>query len=246
MDWWTLIDIPIEIWRIGNIRGLARELRSATTMFSDSFSGDLPNHENYNGESHKTAIFMQGFFANAIYYRRFIEFFYEHHVRVVCPLRLSRNIISYREAHELLSRTIKSVEDETGEPPILIGHSKGGTDIIGVLGEHPEIKKAYPIAPPLRGSSLNSLNVVINFMHHNPGVPIDHDILTDEDITRKITTFCSYSDRIVPPHEAMVHGAENKIVIDGDHGLWNSHTGLPYHARHEILERITNNSRKAA
>lgn len=246
MDWWTLIDIPIEIWRIGNIRGLARELRSATTMFSDSFLGDLPNYENHNGENRKTIIFMQGFFVNAIYYRRFIEFFYEHRVRVVCPLRLSRNIISYREAHKLLSDTIKSVEDETGEAPILIGHSKGGTDIIGVLGEHDEIKEVYLIAAPLRGSSLNALNIIIDLLHHNPGVPIDHDILTDKSVLNKITIFCSYADKVVPPHEATVHGAENKIADDDGRGHLASHMGLPYHARHEILECITNNNRKAA
>lgn len=246
MDWWTLIDIPIEIWRIGNIRGLVRELRSAKTMFSDSFLGDLQSYEKYNGENRKTIIFMQGFFANAIYYQRSIKFFYEHNTRVVCPLRLSRNTISYREAHDLLSYSIKSVEDETGEPPILMGHSKGGTEVIEILGEHHEIKEVYPVAAPLRGISLNALNAFIGILHSNPGIPINHDILTDETILKKITTFCSYSDRVVPPHEAMVHGAENKIVIDRDRGYWDSHTGLLCHAQHEILECITNNNRKAA
>ncbi len=242
-------DALVEISRIGNFKSLWRELRIATTMFADAFSNREGAKEGNTGVPYeKTVIFMQGFFANTIYYRRFLEFFDTRGIRVVCPLLLARNVVSYTQARNLLSNSIKDVEDRFGVVPDLVGHSKGGTDILGILGRHEEIKHAYLIAAPLRGSSLNALTFFIKLMHHDPGHAIDKDLLEDKKILRKITTIVTSSDSIVPLREATLPGAYREIPINrhtGDESIWDSHTGLPYHARKELMG-LLHNGRKAA
>ena len=237
-----LVDVAVELWRIGNPRGLFREVRAATLMFADSFNGDLPSKAQEKREYTETIIFVQGFFASIFFYRCFMEFFHENNVRVVCPLRLTRNTIGYSQAHKLISNTIKRVEDKTCKPPKLVGHSKGGTDITGVLAKHSEIKEVFLLAAPLRGRSLGALDAYIKLFHKNPGEPVDHDVLADPAIQKKITTISSHADHIVPPHEAGLPGAHAEIVIEQDYAkqsTWDSHIGLPYHARHKILELLS-------
>jgi len=244
--WWNTLDIFVVLYRIGNLSGLLRELRTATTMFTDSF--EEVRRSNRERPYVKTAIFMQGFFLNAVFYKRFVEFFEASDIRLVCPLKLARNVVSYTQARGILSDAIKEVEDRFSDVPDLIGHSKGGTDISGVLGWHKEIQNVYLIAAPFRGASLNALTTFMKLIHHKPGYAVDYDVLRDKSILKKITTIVTPADRIVPSHEAMLPGARKKIVIDrhkDNESVWNSHTGLPYYARETLLDLMLQ-SQKAA
>lgn len=238
-----IADALVELGRIGSLPHVLHEMRTAATMLADSFRFEATPFEEGSSECHTTAVFMPGFFANADYYRRFVHFFHTRGVRLVTPDGLVHNIISWEHAHRLLSRTVKEIEDASGEIPILIGHSKGGTDITGILREHEEVRDVVLIASPLRGTSLNALHFCMTVFHRSPGRAIDEDVLGDSVIRAKITTVVSFSDRIVPPHEAYLPGVKREIVVQngGDVNLedrWDSHTGLPYHARHELLKCI--------
>ncbi|MFC1594872.1 esterase/lipase family protein [Patescibacteria group bacterium] len=230
------VDAIIMLGRIIRLKNLRREMHPAIAMFSDSFD-QMPENEQ-NGNFDKTIIFMPGFFAKRIYYSRFFEYFYRKGISIVSPQGLVRNTISWNQAHKVISRTIKKIEDATGEIPILIGHSKGGVDVIGVLPKHSEIAEAFLIATPLRGSSLGALEL----LYGTDNRTFDKSLLKDADILSKITAVVSRADCIVPPREGIVPGAKREITIKSRNGKgsqWDTHTGLPYHARRQIFQCIT-------
>jgi len=237
-----LVDVAVELWRIVKPSGLFREARAATLMFADSFGGDLPDNA-HDGRSYtKTIIFTQGILLSIFYYRSFVDFFHKNGVRVVYPLDLKHNIISYSQGGTLISDTIKREEDKTGKLPEIVCHSWGGRQAKKALAEHPEIERFYFIATPFRGPSLGALNLFMTLLHGSQDESVGNDVFEDPEILKKIVTIASYADQVVPPHEAALPGAHAEIVIEQDYAkqsTWDSHTGLPYHARHKLLELLS-------
>jgi pimeloyl-ACP methyl ester carboxylesterase len=220
-----------EIGRIGSWR-ILRELPAATSMFMDSFLLARKTHERTDGSC---VIFMPGFFAHYGYYLRLASWLTERGIRFVIPQDLRRNTLPWSEAHRILDETIKAEEDRTGIPPTLIGHSKGGTDILGMLADHPEIKRAIFVSSPLRGASLRALNLYLSLASGTASWPFDRDLLRDPAIIAKVSVVISEHDRVVPAHEAALDGAHTIKVEDlPSSDFWRCHTGLAYHVRAEL------------
>jgi|GEM_PF-3831787 len=229
-----------EIRRIGSIGNLLRELRAATSMFADSF---LIEHAPQANDG-PCVIFMPGFFAHHGYYLRLAAYFEEQGIRFVIPQDLRRNTLDWAAAHALLDSTIKTEEDRAGRTPILIGHSKGGTDIAGILPDHPEITRAIFVSSPLRGASLRALHLYLSLVSGTASWPFDRDLFQDPTIVAKVSVVVSEHDRIVPAHEAVIDGAHTIKVEDlPSPDFWRCHTGLAYHVRKQLHDLIQNPAR---
>lgn len=232
-----------EIRRIGSVSNLLRELRAAGSMFADSF---LIEHTPRVHEG-PYAIFMPGFFAHYGYYLRLAAYFEEQGIHFFIPQDLRRNTLSWADAHVVLDEAIKVMEDRTGLPPTLIGHSKGGTDIMGVLAHHPEITRAILVSSPLRGASLRALNLYLSLASGTTSWPFDRDLLQDLNFIAKISVVISEHDRVVPAHEAAIDGAHTIKVEDlPSPDFWRCHTGLAYHVREHLSTIIKYTARPHA
>ncbi len=234
-----------EIGRIGNLWNIAQELPAAVTMLFDSFlandNGSISRHA-----THTHVIFMPGFFAHFGYYMRLGTYLHEHGVELIIPKNLRRNTLDWKESRMILSDAIKADEDATGKIPILMGHSKGGTDILGILPNHPEIQLAIFASSPLRGDSLKALNLYLSITSGKHRLPFDPNVLNDSKLLDKIVVAVSNHDKIVPAHEAELEGARHTIRVEKESPLemWHSHTGIAYHIRKEVLATIRDNQTK--
>ncbi len=227
-----------ELGRIGF--NITKELPSATTMLLDSFFINDERRDTARAEN-PHVIFMPGFFALSKYYLRLCTYMHANGVYLITPQNLNRNVLGWKQSRDVISYAIKQDEDETGLPPILIGHSKGGTDILGTLPYHPEIQTAILISSPVRGASLRALNIYLSITSGKNEFPFDRGMLTDPTLLSKIVIAISTQDKIVPAHEAVLDGARHTINVEetANDDMWYSHTGLAYHIRKEILKVIT-------
>jgi len=221
---------------------LRYELYPATQMLADQYlrhSQPAPASGKHFVFS-KTVDFMPGLIARHSYYRRTSAYLAQKGIRFVPVRGLTRNVLSWDEAFKAISDTIKKVEDETGEAPDLLVHSKGGTDSLRVLAEHNEIGRAVFVASPMRGKSFEAL--VSLFSLSGKSLPCT-EVLNDQTICAKIRTIASRLDDIVRVDEARIDGARN-IVVRGTKNdrQWESHTGLPYFARNHIVRCIQDSS----
>ncbi|MEK7631176.1 MAG: hypothetical protein AAB417_04095 [Patescibacteria group bacterium] len=237
--------VTAEVGRIGNLWNIARELPAATAMFLDSLLID----DEVGTEEALTphVIFMPGFFARFEYYLRLGAYLRENGVKLIIPTNLRRNTLGWRESHELLSRAIKVDEDATGAVPILMGHSKGGADILGTLPDHPEIELAIFASSPLRGASLRALNLYLSLASGEHNLPFDPSSLTDPTLLAKIVVAVSDYDPVVPAREAELEGARHTIKAEKKSwpDMWHSHTGIAYHIREQVLATIRENQARA-
>ncbi|MSR76466.1 MAG: hypothetical protein EXS68_02645 [Candidatus Ryanbacteria bacterium] len=231
-----------EVSRVGNLWNIAQEVPAAVTMFLDSLLMDAHAPASAH-DTNPHVIFMPGFFARFGYYLRLGAYLHENGVELIIPKGLRRNTLTWQESHTILSNAIMADEDATGVVPILMGHSKGGADILGTLPGHPEIELAIFASSPLRGASLHALNLYLSIRSGEYRLPFDPDALTDPTLLAKIVVAVSDYDKIVPAHEAELEGARDTIRVEKRPGLdvWHSHTGLPYRVRKEVLATICEN-----
>ncbi|MEK7187966.1 MAG: hypothetical protein AAB691_03940 [Patescibacteria group bacterium] len=222
------------VGRMVSPRSLRREVYPASQMFVDQFLHRPKTQREDDPPFKKTVVFMPGLVARHHYYQRLSSHLVANKIRFVPVRGLARNTLSWEEAHLAISDTVKMVEDETGEVPVLLLHSKARPDSLGVLAEHPEISRAIFIASPVRGQSYNALISLFSIFGKTSSPR--REVLDDPNICDKITTITSSLDCIVPIREATIPNAKN-VVIEGreEGGFWNSHTGLPYHAREHII-----------
>ncbi len=231
-----------ELSRIGNLWYIAQEVPAAVTMFLDSLLMDA-NASASARTTNPHVIFMPGFFARFAYYLRLGAYLHENGVELIIPAGLRRNTLSWRESHAVLSDAIKADEDATGVAPILMGHSKGGADILGTLPDHPEITLAIFASSPLRGASLHALNLYLSITSGERHFPFDRAALTDPELLAKIVVAVSDHDKVVPSHEAELEGAKDTIRVEKTSVLdmWHCHTGIAYHVREQALAAIREN-----
>jgi len=224
--------------RMASPDSLRYEIYPAVQMWIDRYmhrSQVVLGEEGHSALS-RTVVFMPGLIARHGYYRRISAHLAQEGIHFVPVRGLTRNILPWHDAYRAISDTVKKVEDETGEVPDLLVHSKGGTDSLRVLVEHLEIKQAIFIASPMRGASFGALTSLFSIA--GKGMPCT-EALNYPEICAKIVTITSRRDRVVLSSEARIDGAKN-IIVRGTKtkGHWESHTGLPYFARNHIVRLV--------
>jgi len=241
-----LVDVGILIGRILHWRTIRQEIRPLATMVADSLWQKQKPKSNGSPPAKRTTIFMPGFIGHESNYQNLNNFLDERRIQVLTPIGFGLNLLSWKRAQELISKAIKQAEDKTGTVPAVIGHSKGGTEMLGIIPRHPEIEEVILIAAPLRGPSFEVLSLFVDTVYGKGQRPFDEDMLTDRSILSKITTIVSDADHIVPPEEAKLPGVKRQIFFQGhrrkqtqkrmpDFIHWDSHTGLPYRAAGTIF-----------
>lgn len=223
------------VGRMVSPHSVRHELYPAAQMLLDRYlysSGNALEIEGH-AEFERTVVFMPGLIARHGYYRRTSTYLAQQKVRFVPVRGLGRNVLPWDESSQAISDTVKKVEDETGNAPDLLVHSKGGTDSLRVLAEHEEIPQAIFVASPMRGQSFDALVSLFSIARQRPPCI---EALEDPGICSRITTITSRVDEIVRVDEAQIKGARNIVVRPAKtEGQWESHTGLLYFARRHIV-----------
>ncbi len=165
--------------------------------------------------------------------------------RVANPGWLSNTSFT-RQAKKLREEVDKFLHD-VGELEVIIGHSIGGLEAVGLFGAYPDIKKVIAIESPFsNGTPWRVVEFgarsMIRILEPMQTAILKGIIRKGRPFADRITTVTTVHDKLVPPSFAAFPGAKNIIAEEvlsnrKERKIFRTHTALPNSPliREEIL-----------
>ena len=223
------------IWHLSRVL-TARDMQAALYMGMDSFKS-MPGHKDLDMRRHdRFVIFVPGFSAHFSLYRRLAQYVHARHIQLLCPLGDVRNTCGFDETCEKIFDCAIMIRKRTGYIPPLWGHSLGGLQVLMTLPELPATKEVTLIAAPIAGVALEQIGQYIRKQNKHATM-FNKDVLADASVLSRVITFETVRDKVVPPSNGTLTGVKKNILIPPSTptSAWNTHTGLWYFMRRELL-----------